>query len=236
MHHDPTTFEPNPPPAQVLSDLHFDRTLVPESLVDCLDATPLTPMEKAAPMAWLPTTEYLMDWDFDLGYALAEAGWKISEDTWSDDRIPRPYQEVSRVYLHKNADGVYSLWVRIEFKPWVNFLKEVDDEDNDGFPEIYGMMDRRFFSEKLIKSLLNDYAQRILSTDEIVDWGHSLGTDWYDKYNTETLEQISIWPNAQTEPQVKAELGGLALQHPDVVIQGKPFGKTIYNVFVTQLR
>ncbi len=237
MHYDPTTYKPNPPPAQALSDLHFDKTLVPESLTDRLSAAPLTPVEKAAPMAWLPMTEYLMDWDFDLGYKLAEAGWKISEDTWSDHKIPGVYQEITRVYLHKNGDGTYDLWVRIEFKPWVRFLKNVDDEDSDGFPEIYGMIDRRLFDEKLVQRLLSDYTRRVLSTDEIADWGDELGTDWYDRYNTRTLEseQIEVWPNAQTEPQVKEELGGLVLDKPEVVIRGKPFGKLIYNVFLTRL-
>jgi hypothetical protein len=233
MHYDPTMFEPNPPPAQALSDLHFDKTLVPESLTDRLSETPLTPVEKAAPMAWLPVTEYLMDWDFDLGYALAEAGWKISEDTWNDHKVSSDYQEVSRVYIHTNRDGTHGLWVRVEFKPWVKFLKNVDDEDGDGFPEIYGMIDGQFFNEKLIQRMLNDYTRRVLSADEVTDWTHSLGTDWYDKYNTRTLEseQIKVWPNAQTEPEVKTELGGLVLEQPDIVIRGQPFGKPIYNIF-----
>jgi len=238
MHYDPTMYEPNPPPVQTLSDLHFDGTLVPESLTDRLSATPLTPAEKAAPMAWLPLTEYLMDWEFDPGYKLAEAGWKISEDTWNDHRIPRDYQEITRVYIHRDEDDTHDLWVRVEFKPWVKFLKDVDDEDKDGFQEIYGMMDNQLFSEELIKKVLTDYAQKVLSPDEITEWGADLGADWYDKYNTTTLksEQIKVWPNAQTEPEVKAELGDLVLEQPDVVVRGKPFGKMIYNVFLTGTR
>ena len=237
MHHDPRMLEPNPPPPkQALRDLHFGKTLAPESLTDRLSETPLTSAEKAAPMAWLPVTEYLMDWDFDLGYPLAEAGWEVSEDTWSDHRIPVAYQEISRVYIHTDEDGTHSLWVRVEFRPWVKFLKDVDDEDSDGFPEFYGMIDGQFVKEKLIKRLLSDYTQRILSADEIADWGHDLATDWYDKYNTRTLdpEQMEVWPNAQTEPQVKAELDGLILKRPDVVIRGKPFGESIYSVFLTR--
>ncbi len=238
MHHDPVMYEPSPPPVQELSDLHFDKTLVPESLTDHLSATPLTPAEKASPMAWLPMVEYLMDWDFDPGYALAEAGWQISEDMWNDDKLPRPYQEISSVYLHKNGDGTHSLWVRIEFKPWVKFLKNVDDEDNDGYPEIYGMMDGRVFDEKVIKKLTDDYMQRVLSPDEITEWAADLAAGWYDKYNTSALEpeQIKIWPDAQTESEVKAELGELVLKQPDAVIRGKPFGKHVYSVFLVTPR
>jgi len=238
MHHGPTMFEPEPPSAQELSGLHFNRTLVPESLTDRLSATPLTPAEKAAPMAWLPMVEYLMDWDFDPGYALAEAGWKISEDMWNDDKLPRPYQEISRVYLHKNEDGTHSLWVRIEFKPWVKFLKNVDDEDNDGYPEIYGMMDGEFLDDRVIKKLTDDYMQRVLPPDEITEWAADLAADWYDKYNTRALEaeQIKIWPDAQTESEIKAELEELVLKQPDAVIRGKPFGKYIYSVFLVKSR
>ena len=236
MHHDPVMYEPSPPTVQELLDLHFDRTLVPESLTDRLSGTPLTSAEKAAPMAWLPLVEYLMDWDFDPGYALAEAGWKISEDMWNDDKLPGPYQEISRVYLHKNEDGTHSLWVRIEFKPWVKFLKNVDDEDKDGYPEIYGMMDGKFLDDRIIKKLTDDYMQRVLSPDEITEWAADLAADWYDKYNTRALEaeQKEIWPNPETELEIKAELGGLVLKRPDAVIRGKPFGKPIYSVFLIQ--
>jgi len=238
MHHDPVMYEPSPPAIQELLDLHFGKTIVPESLTDHLSETPLTPAEKAAPMAWLPMVEYLMDWDFDPGYALAEAGWKISEDMWSDDKLPRPYQDLSRVYLHKNEDGAHSLWARIEFSPWVKFLNNVDDEDKDGYPEIYGMMDGKFLDDRVIKKLTDDYMQRVLSPDEITEWAADLAADWYDKYNTRALEaeQIKIWPDAQTESEIKAELEELVLKQPDAVIRGKPFGKYIYSVFLVKSR
>ncbi len=96
------------------------------------------------------------------------------------------------------------------------------------------MIDGRFFNEKLIQRLLSDYTQKLLSPDEIADWGHTLGTDWYDDYYTRTLEteEIKVWPNGQAEPEVKAELGELLLKRPDVVILGKPFSQAIYNVFI----
>ena len=236
MHHDPVMYEPSPPAVQELSGLHFDKTLVPESLTDRLSGTPLTPAEKAAPMAWLPMVEYLMDWDFDPGFALAEAGWKISEDMWVDDKLPRPYQEISRVYLHKNEDGAHSLWVKIEFKPWVKFLKNVDDEDKDGYPEIYGMMDGKFLDDRVVKKLMSDYMQRVLSPDEITEWAEDLAADWYDKYNTQALEpeQMEIWPNPETESEIKAELGESVIKNPDAVIRGKPFGKPLYTVILVQ--
>ena len=97
------------------------------------------------------------------------------------------------------------------------------------------MIDKRFFNERLAKRLLSDYTQKVLSAHEIADWGHTLGTNWYDKYYTKTLEseQVKVWPNAQTELEAKTELGGLVLEQPDVVIYGKPFGRPIYNVFLT---
>ena len=90
----------------------------------------------------------------------------------------------------------------------------------------------------MVERLITDYAQRILSLDEVADWGADLGTNWYDDYNTRTLEseKIKVWPGAQTEPGVKAELGDLVLEQPDVVIRGKPFGKPVYNVFLIGVR
>jgi hypothetical protein len=238
IHFDPANYEPEPPILQELSELHFDETLKPESLRDRLDETPLEDEEKLTPMSWTPLTEYLMDWDFDPGYKLAEAGWVISEHTWSDTRIPIPYQEISRVYLHLDDNNRYKLWVRIEFKPWVRFLKDIDDEDKDGFPEIYGIIDDDFVDDRIFDRLLSDYMKRVLSDEEIIEWGEKLGTDWYDKYYTRTLEfeQAGRWFNEQTENKLKTELGDIVLEKTDVVILGKPFGKEIYNVFLTHFR
>ena len=51
MHYNPSPVGPVEPGPQPISGLHFDATLVPDSLRDRLDQTPLTDAEKSAPMA-----------------------------------------------------------------------------------------------------------------------------------------------------------------------------------------
>ncbi len=224
----PTMPEHKQIPDQALSELHFGKTIIAESLTDQLSLTPLTPSEISSPMAWKPMTEYLMDRDFDRGYALAEAGWKISEYLWNDDRITEAFQEISRIYIHKSE-----IWVKIEFKPWVKFLKGIDDEDQDGFPEIYGKLNPQFYDEKVIDYLTNEYAKKVVSDDEITEWGYKLANNNYDKYATQSLkpEQITDWQK-DIEPEIKSELGDLTLNNPAVIIRGRPFGEMIYNVFI----
>lgn len=234
MFHNPSKFEHKPLTEKELHDTHFYNILVPNSLTDQLSSTPLTPAEISSPMAWEPMTEYLIDWDFDQGYTMAEAGWKISEDSWGDDEITEPYQEISRVYIHKKEDGKHELWLKIEFKPWVKFLKDIDDEDKDGFPEIYGMLNSKYYNEFIINKLLNEYTKKILSKDEIITWGYKTANDNYDKYATNSLkpENIKQFPDNQTESEIKSELGDLILDKPDIIIRGRPFGETIYNIFI----
>ena len=42
----------------------------------------------------------------------------------------------------------------------------------------------------------------------------------------------SEWPDADTEPEVVAELGKQRFATPTVVMRGKPEGQAVYNVFL----
>ena len=230
MFYNKSKIEHKPLAEKELPDLHFDRTIIPESLADRLLSTPLTSKEVSSPMSWAPMTEYLIDRNFDQGYTMAETGWKVSEDSWGDDSITEPYQEISRAYIHTDGNGKHELWVRIEFRPWVKFLKDIDDEDKDGFREIYGMLDKKCYSENVINQLLSEYTKRILSEDEIIAWGYKTASDNYDKYATVVLkhENDREFPNEE----IKSELGDLVIDKPEVIIRGRPFGEAIYNVFI----
>ena len=221
-------------PEKHLSDLHFSNTLIPESLTDRLSSIPLTPAEMSSLMSWIPMTEYLIDWNFDQGYEMAKAGWNISEDSWGDDEITEPYQEISRVYVHTKADGKHELWVKVEFRPWVKFLKNVDDEDKDGFPEIYGMLNNKLYDENVVHRLLSEYTKKVLSRDEIIAWSYKIASDNYDKYATNALKQdeIAKWLDGKTEQEIKSEFGDQVFDKPDIVIRGRPFGEVIYNAFI----
>ncbi len=236
MRYNPEKFEHKPLAFQELSNLHFQNTLIPESLADRLSSTPLTTEEIASPMSWIPMTEYLMDWDFEQGYAIAKAGWKINEHSWGDDSITEPYQEISRVYIHTNADGSHSLWVMVEFKPYVKFLKDIDDEDSDGFPEIYGMMDSKLLNETIINYLITEYRGKVMNAEEIADWAFKLANSWYDNYATVALkpEQITEWLNTKAEPEIKEEIDKLDIGQPVVFIYGRPYGEVLLNVLLTR--
>lgn len=234
---DPADYKPNPPEKKVpLTGLDFDGSLEKDSLCDRLEQTPLTEAEKGVPLAWVPVREHLMLWNDeqpeDAVTDLPNAGAAVSGCTWNDPNMVRPYQEVSRVYLHKADDG-YEMWARVEFKPWVKFLEGVDDEDDDGFPEIYGRIRRDAMSETVAEELLSNYIGKTLDAQEIADWAYDLGSYWYPSYMTYTLKPEPLepvqWDDQASRPEFDKVLGALLEDEKvTIVIRGKPFDRFIY--------
>ena len=255
MREAPGTYTPTPPKNKPkLADLHFGETLVADTLVDRVEKTPLTEAERNAPMAWDPMGEYLLTWDFDLGLTLMKAVPAVTDEAWGDQGDRRvPFQEITRLYLHREDDGQDTFWVRIEFRPWVTFLDGIDDEDGDGFPEIYGQINPNLTDPKIAARLRDDYTKRVFSAEEIRTWSYELGSFWYPTYNTvaakwdekrsvfqfeddqadeDNKEQITEFPSQRTEAEVMNALKGVDLKPTDVIVRGRPHGKNIYNLLL----
>lgn len=238
--HDPKDYKPKPPEKKVtLAELDFGGSLEKGTLCDRLDETPLTDEEKRSPMAWLPVSEYLLVWDDEISMGLYELGGLVSDETWNDESIVPAYQEISRAYLHKTPAG-HEMWALVEFKPWVTFLEGVDDEDGDGFPEMYGRLKRDVVPEKIAEEILANYAGKVLSVHDINrngGWAYMLVDYWYNKYFTETFEpeEKKAWPDEKARAAVGDELGALPKEAPSVLIRGEPFeGHVVYTVLYVE--
>jgi len=234
LFHSPHAQELTSPKARPkLNDLDFGRSLVSSSLSDRIEDTPLSAQDKASPMAWRPMLDFLADWDYDRSVELMVIGSNVSKEKWGNIRISRPLQQITTAYIHSEKDEI---WVKVEFESYVRFLEGVDDEDGDGYPEIYGRIDKSNYSPELLAHLRSDYLATVLTPDEVNDYFHQLSSDWYGALKTETLDMEANrpWPNSETEPEIVRELGGLVINRATAIIRGKPFGSPIYNVFLVK--
>ena len=229
--HSPGLIPPKERPK--LANLDFGGSLVSSSLKDRIEEISLSKRDRMSPVAWRPMLDFLADWDYDKAEALMIIGSSISEEKWGNTQVARPLQQITTAYIHAEKDEV---WVKLEFEPYIQFLEGVHDEDNDGFAEIYGRIDKANYSPELLDHLRSDYLTTVLEPDEVEDYFHELSSDWYGALRTETLdiEANRPWPNAETEPDVIRELGGLVIKNATAVIRGEPFGSPIYNVFLVK--
>ena len=231
--HRPNASEPTPPKTQPeLKGLHFGESIVPESICDSIEKTPLSLQDKASPMAWTPMLDFLAEWDYDKAMDLMIVGLNVSKEKWGNN-VAYPLQKISTAYIDNKKDEI---WVKIEFEPCVKFLKQVDDEDKDGYPEIYGLIDKTKYSKELLEHLKSKYLKYELKNDEIKDYFYKLSANWYEAIRTETLdmETQKQLPNKDTEQEIVNELKDLKINNATAIIRGEPFGSSIYNVFIVK--
>ncbi|MBN1128068.1 MAG: hypothetical protein JXA71_03735 [Chitinispirillaceae bacterium] len=190
------------------------------------------------PLAWDPLQNRL--WEITKTDLFGNITSAVNGEKWADPSVFLPYQEIVAAYLHGNGDSV-SLWVKIEFKPWVRFLDGITDEDRDGFREMYGMVSLASVDAVLFRKAIHwirtDYTRTVLTNEQVVDWANVLASYWYPKLNTDIVDMTgqSEWPNDATEKKIRRELKNFPPVHPAVVIRGNPYGKKIYNVYVVDL-
>jgi alginate O-acetyltransferase complex protein AlgJ len=124
--------------------------------------------------------------------------------------------------------------VKVEFAPWWKGLGELPDEDGDGVPEVYGKVRADLLGADAVRAIRDDYAGKVLSPAEVKAWANQLSSYWYPSYNTDLVKPAGAWPEADTEANIKQELGGASWPAPAVVMRGKPQGKPTYNVFLVK--
>ncbi|NLE02877.1 MAG: hypothetical protein GX640_23665 [Fibrobacter sp.] len=220
-------------PAEIpnVSSITFNGLL--KNTVSTLDSTPLTDEEKLLALAWRPMTKRIFEFTKTGEFSSITSG--INGYKWSDPSIAAPYQEITTAFFH-TQDTQKQLWVKIEFSPWVTFIKDLTDSDNDGIKEIYGQLPLDNISSSTIDSIYtwvkNQYAGTILNHEQIIDWITDLASYWYPAKNTDILEEDTVWPNERTEKQVKKTMRGKSVSNPVAIVRGRPFGKPVYNVYV----
>jgi alginate O-acetyltransferase complex protein AlgJ len=231
---DTTRFKTVPPTGITkLADLDFNGTLEKTTICDRLDQVPVPPKTKASPISWPALRQYLLNWDFEKSQGIIEALNRISEEKWANDEVYQPLQEAASLYLNEASPGIWEMWAMVEFKPSARLFKFVKDDDNDGFPELFGRLPAPAIAP-VIKQITEQYIRVQLTQEEVVTWANELASFWYPSYNTDiSRSPLNVqWPNAETEPAVKKELGALTVKSPAVIIKGTPFGYAMYNVFL----
>jgi len=211
-----------------LKELDFQGALVGESICNHIGDTPLSEQERAQPLAWTPLVKHLLEWNYDAAQRLLVIGSQVSGEKWGNNDLVRPLQQIATAYLHGDE-----IWVKVEFRPEVSWLP-IEDEDGDGYGEIYGRIDAGQHTTELVAQVRGDYLSKQFTAEEIETYFFELASDWYQALMTETLEPETTrpWPNADTEPEIVAAMGAKSFASPFVVMKGQPYGQVIYNVFL----
>jgi alginate O-acetyltransferase complex protein AlgJ len=231
-------FRPQAPKEEVaLSDITFGGLL--SKTCNAIDKTPLTDQEKASPLAWEPLKKALWEVVKDPGFQSITG--KVNGYKWNDPDIYKAYQQIVAAYLHGSGEDT-EVWVRVEFKPWVKFVRDAaTDENDDGYREVYGKLSLEEISpenrQKAFEWIRNEYTERVLTRQEVLDWITELASYWYPTKNTDILENDGVWPDDNTMRKVKRTMRGVTVKDPIAVVRGRPTGdikKPVYNVYVVE--
>jgi alginate O-acetyltransferase complex protein AlgJ len=210
----------------------FGGTIEAATLTATIRRTPLTADERSHPLAFGPLVEYLAA--HKVAGGLEDVVSAVRGEAWG---LPPAggvaQQSAAEVFLH-DVEGKTELWVKVEFAPWFKLLDDLPDEDGDGVPEVYGRVRADLVSADAVRTIRDDYAGKVLSPAEVKGWANQLSSYWYPSYNTDLVKPAGAWPEADTEANIKQELGGASWPAPAVVMRGKPQGKATYNVFLVK--
>lgn len=211
----------------------FGGQLEQASLTGDVAKTPLSPAEQQQGLAFAPLSEFLQARKLAGAAALAEVGSAVRSERWGLQLPPGTTgQQLSELYLHQAAAGAVEVWAKVEFQPWFKPFAGSADQDGDGFPELYGRVKPSAVSPELVAAIQKEYVEPVLSAAEVKGWANQLSSYWYPSFNTDLMPVGESWPDAQTEANIKQELGGRTFAAPAIVLRGKPQGKATYNVFL----
>ncbi|HET6149222.1 MAG TPA: hypothetical protein VFH68_16915 [Polyangia bacterium] len=219
----------------------FAGALARETITGSIAATPLSEAERRHPLALAPLVELLASKHLPGAERLEEVVARVRAEDYGLGGGPQlARQTATEVYLHHAGGGAgIEYWIKVELAPWFQGFSAMPDEDGDGFPEIYARVadpapgaESAAAAAALRAFIEDDYAGRELSPAEVKAWGHQLASYWYPSYNTDLLAAGDSWPDADTEPAIRGELGGQRFVRPAVVMRGKPQGQPVYNVFL----
>jgi len=209
----------------------FGGALAVDTLTGSLAATPLSEDERRHPLALAPLVELLGSKHVPGADRLEDVAARVRAEDWGEGGGPQLVRQTAvAAYLHGDE-----LWLEVEFAPWVRDFSGLPDEDGDGFPQVYGRVPPAELGAdagELVRYIRTEYAGRVLTPAEVKAWSHQLASYWYPSYNTDLVAPGDVWPDAETEPAIRAELGGATFSHPAVVMRGKPQGTPAYNVFL----
>jgi alginate O-acetyltransferase complex protein AlgJ len=223
-----------PVPAGVPDTSHpFAGKLDSSTLTGDISRTPLTAAEQQEALAFPPLSEFLQSRKLEGASELAAVGSAVRSERWGLALPPGTSGQIlSELYVHRDPSGGAELWAKVEFHPWFKPFADAADQDGDGFPELYGRLPAAAAPVTLVSAIEKDYVKPRLSPADVQGWANQLSSYWYPSFNTDLIPAGPVWPDEQTEPAIKAELGGRSFPKPTIVLRGKPLGKPTYNVLL----
>lgn len=211
----------------------FKGLLDEATLSSSIARTTLTEDERVHPLAFAPLAELIAAKLPGAAGGIEDLAAAVRGENWGQAAAPSLVRQVaSDLFVHKTADGSSELWLKVEFQPWFKALGSLPDEDDDGFPEIYGRVRADLVSPDALAFIAGDYTTKVLSAAEVKAWANQLSSYWYPSYNTDLVGTPKTWPDAQIESGIRSELGAQTFAEPTIVLRGKPQGKPTYNVFL----
>jgi len=211
----------------------FAGQLDSDSLTGDVTKTPLSEAERQQALAFAPLSEFLQSHKVAGASELAEVGSAVRSERWGLQLPPGTSgQQLSELFVHQGGAGTPELWAKVEFQPWFKPFAGSADQDGDGFPELYGRVAAKAVNPALVAAIQKDYVEPLLSQSEVKAWANQLSSYWYPSFNTDLMPVGPSWPDAQTEADIKQELGGRTFTAPTIVLRGKPQGKPTYNVLL----
>jgi hypothetical protein len=129
------------------------------TLVDAIEATPLSAEDRAGFMIWSPTLTWLGEWDTTKAAALGTVGVAVRQQSWGGNAT-RP-QEIDRLYVH-GATG--TLWVEIVFAGFVEPGAGITDDDGDGRKEVFAKIQDGPYGPEVVERLTNGYRTKRFDT------------------------------------------------------------------------
>ena len=209
----------------------FGGLLEAATLTGDITTTTLTPDEQRRPLAFAPLAEYLPAHKVDGADLIEDVGSAVRSETWGLPGGPQIVRQTATdLYVHEGPRP--ELWVKVELQPWFKAFRGLPDQDGDGFPELYGRVRSDHVTAAVVAAIDGDYSKKVLSPAEVKGWANHLSSYWYPSYNTDLMPPGPRWPDDTTEPDIKAQLGGLVVASPTIVLRGKPQGKATYDVFI----
>ncbi len=179
FHHNPALFvdtsgeeqvTPDPLPAlgiQGGTGFHFvmasgdhlgDDALLANTMVDSLDALPLSAAALGEVLMWSPLLNFLLTGDPVKAAGLNAVGKAVTSETWGG-APGSDAQHLERAYIHEDE-----LWVEVVFKPFLTLGDGISDSDGDGFKEIFARVDPRHTTPEQLDTLRADYITPTYST------------------------------------------------------------------------
>jgi hypothetical protein len=213
----------------------FDGLLDAATLTGDIQKVGLSETERSAPLAFEPLVRFLASRKAPGVERFQALDAKVRDESWGLQRRPGVItQALTELFLHRSGGGATEVIAKIEFEPWFRGLGALPDQDQDGYPEIYGRVKPEPSDAEALALIESDYMSHPLDEAELKVWKNELVSYWYPSFNTDLVEPSAVFPDEHTEAPIREELSGRTFAKPTIIVRGKPQGEATYAVLIVK--